>query len=48
MVVLMFLFVVTLTFIKQDNPWVAVPLMVLIFGIIVKWCIERFKQTHGK
>jgi len=48
MLVLMILFVITLTFIKQNNPWVAIPLMVLIMGIIIKWSIERFQQTHRK
>lgn len=48
MVVLLFLFVVAMTSIKQDNPWLAIPVMVIIFGIIVKWSIERFKETHRK
>lgn len=48
MLVLMFLFVVALNNIRGDNPWVAIPVMVLIAGIIIMWAIERFKQTHGK
>lgn len=48
MLVLMFLFVVALSNIKNNNPWIAIPVMVLILIIITVWSIERFKLTHRK
>lgn len=48
MVVLMILFVIALNNIRGNNPIIAIPVMVVIAGIIIMWAIERFKQTHGK
>lgn len=46
--VLLFLFVVALSNIKNNNPWIAVPVMVGIAVIITIWSVERYKDTHGK
>lgn len=48
MLVLLFLFVVALQNIQNNNPWIAVPVMVAIMVIVIIWSIERYKMTHGK
>lgn len=48
MLVLLFLFVVALQNIQNNNPWIAVPVMIAIMVIVIVWSIERFKMTHRK